>query len=187
MMPRSAPTAAAAGSVIQNGALRLAEQDSDRERARGDQAGMPQRDLSGIAGQQHERERADEARNTWQARSSWNGDAISGNASSASDEHAPSSCVRAELHEARGPGRSWCGNSRWRAGRLDTVELLARAEQPPWAHDQRGNEHQERDHVGEQRIDIVDGEHLGRGHDERAEERAEEAVEARRPAPARTP
>ena len=35
------------------------EQNSDRERARRHQAGVPERNLAGIAGQQHQRERAD--------------------------------------------------------------------------------------------------------------------------------
>src|SRR6516162_2943532 len=39
--------------------IRLPEKDSDRERARREQAGVAERNLSGIAGQQHEGERAD--------------------------------------------------------------------------------------------------------------------------------
>ena len=37
----------------------LPEQDADRERAGRQQAGVAERDLAGIAGQQHQRERAD--------------------------------------------------------------------------------------------------------------------------------
>ena len=37
----------------------LAEQDADRERARRQKAGVTERDLAGIAGEQHQRERAD--------------------------------------------------------------------------------------------------------------------------------
>jgi hypothetical protein len=36
----------------------------------------------------------------------------------------------------------------------------------------------ERHHVGEQWVDIVDGEDLGGGDDNRADQRAEQAVEA---------
>ena len=59
MKPSSAPVSADAGSVIQNGACISRDEDADREGAGGDQAGMAERDLPGIAGQQHQRERAD--------------------------------------------------------------------------------------------------------------------------------
>src|SRR5215470_13673788 len=90
-----------------------------------------------------------QARKTWQARSSWNGDAISGNASNAMPN-----------------------TTKLARGDLDTVKLLARAEQPPRPHDQSGNEHQKGNHVGEQRIDVVNGEDLGGGDDDCAHERA---------------
>ena len=59
MIPSSAPTSAAAGSVTQNGAFSLTKQNADRERACRDQSGVSERDLAGIAREQHQRERAD--------------------------------------------------------------------------------------------------------------------------------
>ncbi len=59
MTPSSAPTSAAAGSVIQNGRLHLLEQDADGEGAGRHQPGMAERHLAGVARQQHQGERAD--------------------------------------------------------------------------------------------------------------------------------
>ena len=125
--------------------------------------GMAERDLSGIAGQQHQRQRADrgEEHLAGEIEQKWRGDERKARERQRRKWQGATRCVGSAA--ARDPAHSRYGNSRWRAGWLNTVELLAGAEQAPRPHDQHGDQHQERHHVGQQRIDVIDQQHLGAG------------------------
>src|SRR6516225_3823159 len=96
-----------------------------------------------------------EARNTWLARSSRNGDARNGkpasNASNAANAHR-SSGVWINLKSCAYPVRKWP----LARGCLDTVELLARPKEPPRPHHQHRNQHRKRHDLRQQRVDVVD-------------------------------
>src|SRR5689334_1322006 len=106
-----------------------------------------------------------EARNTWLARSSRNGDARNGNpastASNAANAHR-SSGVWSNLRSCTYPVRKWP----LARGTLDTVELLARTKQPPWPHHQHRDQHSKRHDLRQQWVDVVDEHDLCRGHDQ---------------------
>ena len=171
-----APTRAARRQRDPERRVGLPEQDADRERAGRHQAGVAERDLAGIAGEQHQRERADAGEEDLAGEIELEGGGDERERQQREDEHgkAPrSSRVSVRARSCGVAGAEIAAGARLpRHGRAPRGCRTG-----PRAHDQHGDEHQERHHVGQQRIDVVDGEHLGAGHDQRADERAHEAVE----------
>src|SRR6185503_17580917 len=110
------------------------------------------------------------ARNVWFARSSWNCEPTNAKPTSATTMIAPTM-------------RDW---ELWLAARRTlesptashAIELLARAEEPPWADHEHHDQDHERHHVRQQRVDVLDRSHLRQGDDQGPQNRAGQAVEA---------
>ena len=133
----------------------LLEQDAGGEGAGGEQPGVAERDLTRIAGEQHQRHRADRPR----AAPGWRGRAEAGRRGTGSARaRRPGSgeprLLRARVEKREVLARSACGSSRDVRGRSYAVELFARAEQAPGPHDEHREQHGEGHHVGQERVDV---------------------------------
>ena len=186
--PISAPTAADAGSVTQNGAPNSLNRMPGGEGARGEQAGVPERDLAGVAGEQHQRHCADRRQQhlVGEVERERAGEKRIARPAASAEDRQPD-LLRARVEQrlvALVAGAEVSAGPRLRSY---AVQFLARAEQAPGPHHQHRQQHEERHHVREQRIDVVDQQHLGAGDDQASRPARPAGCPARRPAPPERP
>ena len=139
---------------------------------------MTERDLARIAGQQHQRQRADRSKKNLTGKIEQEGRREKGKQSEREDQESRGLCAQPGLQQRqilRVAGMEIAAGAR--TG-LNTVELLARSKQAPRPHNQHGDQDQERDDVGQQGIDVVDQQHFGAGDDQRSDERADKAIKS---------
>ena len=86
-----------------------------RECAGGEQSRMAERDLPGVAGEQHQRQGADRGEENLAGEIERKGRREERKCRKRSAANAARLCARRASATARGPARSRCGNSRWRA------------------------------------------------------------------------
>ena len=117
--PISAPTAPSRQRHPERRA-ELLEQDAGGEGAGGEQPGVAERDLAGVAGEQHQRHRADRRR----AAPGWRGRAANARRrrtarrTAPRPKHGEPALLRARVEQRKVAARSSCGSSRSRAATL---------------------------------------------------------------------